>query len=225
MALASMLATPALAEPLNYNVLEFNESASVRVAQDTMNVVLRVTETGKSRQEVSNKVTRRVNAILARAKGNKAFDIESGNRQTYPEYDDNRKIKGWTDTADIRISSQDFDALSKLAADSQNEAMLDGLSFSVSNAKYGAAVERASQEALKAFQQRALSVSRSLGFSGYKIVNIQLNQSFENEAAGVMLAAPMAASAKMRSYSADVMQTSAGEQEVRQTVRASVQMY
>lgn len=222
-ALASMLATSALAEPLNYNVLEFNESASVRVAQDTMNVVLRVRETGKSRQDVSNKVTRQINAILARAKGNKAFEVESGNRHTYPEYDDNRKIKGWTDSAEIRISSQDFDALSKLVADNQNAAMIDGLSFSVSHAKYNAAVEQASQEALKAFQKRALSVSRSLGFSGYKIVNIQLNQSFENSS--IEMAAPVMAAAKARSYAADVMQTSAGEQEVHQTVHASVQMY
>lgn len=104
--------------------------------------------------------------------------------------------------------------------------MIDGLSFSVSHAKYATAVEQASENALKAFQQRALSVSRSLGFSGYKIVNIQLNQSFENESAPLALAAaPMVASAKMRNYSADVMQSSAGEQEIRQTVRASVQMY
>lgn len=41
-----------------------------------------VCETAASRQAASNKVTERLNAVLARAKANKDFETESGNRST-----------------------------------------------------------------------------------------------------------------------------------------------
>lgn len=68
MALALSLPVQAASNELNYNLVDFNETASVRVPNDTMNVVLEVQETGTSRQAVSNAVTRRLNAVLARAK-------------------------------------------------------------------------------------------------------------------------------------------------------------
>ena len=227
--LLALASTSAQAEEsLHYNLVNFNESASVRVPNDTMNVVLEIRESGKSRQDVSNTVTRRVNAVLNRAKlGGKVFDVESGNRSTYPEYGERNIIRGWTDVAQIRISSQDFDALSKLVADSQNEAALDGLSFSVSPDKRTAAVNQASDQALKTFQQRALHMSKTLGFSGYKIVRIEFNQSFSSEQGD--FAAPqmmMATSARSASFkSAEVAQTSPGAQEIRQNIHVSVQLY
>ena len=160
------LAAPAMSEELHYNVAEFSESASVRVPNDTMSVTLRVVESGASREAVSNKVTKRVNAVLARAKANRAFEVESGSRSVYPEYDEKRKgIKGWTDSADIYVKSADFAALSKLVADSQQDAMLGDVSFSVSPKKHAAAVDAASEQALHSFRTRALNVSKTLGFA------------------------------------------------------------
>lgn len=225
--LAMACTLPAMAEDLNYNVVAFSERASVRVPNDTMSVVLRIMENGRSRQEVSNTVSRRVNAVLERAKKNAVLEVETGNRQTYPEYDDKRKIKGWTDSAELRVQSQDFDALSKLVADSQDDAMIDHVFFSVSPKTRAAAVETASQQALRAFQVRAKHISNSLGFANYKIVNIQLDQSFNNHGAeGVtMVAASMNGLMKSARYqAADVMQTSPGMQEIQQTVRGSIQM-
>lgn len=222
------LAAPAMAEELHYNVAEFSESASVRVPNDTMSVTLRVVESGASREAVSNKVTKRVNAVLARAKGNRAFEVESGSRSVYPEYDEKRKgIKGWTDSADIYVKSTDFAALSKLVADSQQDAMLGDVSFSVSPKKYAAAVDAASEQALRSFRTRALNVSKTLGFSNYKIVRVELHQSFENGDEGVA-AAPMMAESFARSAkamdAAMPMDLDAGVRTVRQTVRGSVQM-
>lgn len=224
-ALSAMIAQPVFAEELHYNIVEFDESASVSVPNDTMNIVLRVQETGKSRNDVSNKVSRRVNAVLAKAKANHAFEVESGNRSVYPEYGEKRTITNWTDSADIRVKSMDFDALSKLAAETQDVAMLENVSFSVSPEKRAAAVEQSSEQALKAFQTRAKSVSNSLGFSSYKIVRVQLNQSFENMDGVMNYSAPMEASLRMaKVQSNDVMNTSPGMQEIRQTVHGSVQM-
>ena len=219
-------AAAAMAEDLHYNVVAFSESASVRVPNDTMSVTLRVVESGAARETVSNKVTKRVNAVLARAKGNRAFEVESGSRSVYPEYDAKRTgIKGWTDSAEIFVKSTDFAALSKLVADSQQDAMLGDVSFSVSPKKYVAAVDEASEQALRSFRARALNVSKTLGFSGYKIVRVELNQSFENgdNSAVVM---PMEASFARSAKAMDAvpMDMNAGVRTVRQTAHGSVQM-
>ena len=219
-------AAPAMAEDLHYNVVAFSESASVRVPNDTMSVTLRVVESGAARETVSNKVTKRVNAVLARAKGNRAFEVESGSRSVYPEYDAKRTgIKGWTDSAEIFVKSTDFAALSKLVADSQQDAMLGDVSFSVSPEKYAAAVDEASEQALRSFRARALNVSKTLGFSGYKIVRVELNQSFENgdnSAEAMPMAASFARSTK--AMDAVPMDMNAGVRTVRQTAHGSVQM-
>ena len=221
-------AAPAMAEELHYNVVEFSESAGVRVPNDTMSVTLRVVESGASREAVSNKVTKRVNAVLARAKGNQAFEVESGSRSVYPEYDEKRVgIKGWTDSADILVKSTDFAALSKLVADSQQDAMLGNVSFSVSPKKYAAAVDEASEQALRSFRTRAQKVSRTLGFANYKIVRVELHQAFENGEEGVMAEAMPAMGMMRRAKAMDAavpMDLNAGVRTVRQTIRGSVQM-
>ena len=221
------LAAPAMAEELHYNVVEFSESAGVRVPNDTMSVTLRVVESGASREAVSNKVTKRVNAVLARAKGNQAFEVESGSRSVYPEYDEKRVgIKGWTDSADILVKSTDFVVLSKLVADSQQDAMLGNVSFSVSPKKYAAAVDEASEQALRSFRTRAQKVSRTLGFANYKIVRVELHQSFENGDESVATAPLMAQgfAHSIKAASAVPMDLNAGVRTVRQMVRGSVQM-
>ena len=222
------LAAPAMAEELHYNVVEFSESAGVRVPNDTMSVTLRVVESGASREAVSNKVTKRVNAVLVRAKGNQAFEVESGSRSVYPEYDEKRVgIKGWTDSADILVKSTDFVALSKLVADSQQDAMLGNVSFSVSPKKYATAVDEASEQALRSFRTRAQKVSRTLGFANYKIVRVELHQSFENGEEGVMAEAMPAMGMMRRAKAMDAavpMDLNAGVRTVRQTIRGSVQM-
>ena len=115
-----------------------------------------------------------------------------------------------------------FIALNKLIADSQNDAMIDHISFSVSAKNRAKAVEEASEQALKAFQTRAKNVSKTLGFNSYKIVHLNLNQSFSTQ----QVAQPKLA-VRMASYSnadAEVMQTSAGVAEIRQTVHGSIQI-
>ncbi len=231
MCAAALLASaPALAaeNTLNYNVLEFNESATVTVPNDTMHVTLTITEQNKNRQIASNAVTRKLNAIQDKIRQNKQLIMEMGGRHAYPQYGDKNKITGWEDTARLNVKSTDFAALSQLVSDVQEHAMLQGVSFSVSPEKRAKAVEQASEQALKAFQQRANFMSKNLGFSGYKIVKLDLTGSFESSPRAY--AAPMAASLRMakNQMAAEAMDMSpdaAGEDEIRQTIRVSVQMH
>lgn len=226
-ALALLVSVPALAENnLNYNMLEFNESATITVPNDTMHITLTITEQNKNRQIASNDVTRKLNAIQNKIRENKQLMMTLSGRHVYPQYGDKNKIIGWQDVARLNVKSTDFAALSQLVSDVQEQAMLQGVSFSVSPEKRAKAIEQASQQALQAFQQRANFMSKNLGFSAYKIVKLDLTDSFESPRMAVM---PMAASMRMAkssmmNESMDMSSEAAGEDEIRQTLRVLVQM-
>lgn len=229
LATAMSLSAPALADnqPLHYNIVEFNESATVKVPNDTMHITLVIEETHKNRETASNLVTQKLNTIQARLKSNKRLIAQIGSRYTYPQYGDKGKITGWQDRVSVSIKSTDFEALSKLAADMQEQAMIRGMSFSVSPEKRMKAVEQASEQALQALQHRAQFISRQLGFSSYKVVKVDLTDTFESRAEASMdYAVPQVArmSAKAAAPAMEVNSDHAGEQEIRQTVRVSVQM-
>ena len=114
-------------------------------------------------------------------------------------------------------------------SDSQNDAAIDHVSFSVSASKRAKAVEEASTQALQSFRERAQNVSHVLGFSGYKIVKMELNQSFENEESSssempLMFSRTSYVAAPAAISSEKSMDTSAGKSRVYQRIRATVQM-
>lgn len=218
-------AAPAAAEDLHYNLVNFRESVSVSVPNDTLNVTLNITEKHKDRQQAAQAVTRRYNALMARIKANRALESETSGRRAYPEYDDKGRVNGWRDSVSVEVKSSDFTALTRLIANSEQEASVERLFYSVSPKKRAAAVEEASQKVLQTFRERAQNISRSLGFAGYKIVKLDLNSSFENMTADhapmAMMAAAPVRRAKMLS---EAMDDNPGEQQIRQSVDVSIQM-
>lgn len=223
--LLPLLVAPAFAEPLNYNVVSFSESASTIIANDLMSVTLIISEEGADRQAVNNAVTRRLNAVNARIAAHRQFKSELTNRYTQPNYNKN-KIVSWRDQATIQLESKDFPALNKLIADSQKEATLDNLSFSISPEKRSETINELSKKALQNFQTRAKVISQTLGFSNYKIVNIHLNSDFRTYGAPPVM--PMAAKAAAirttEDYTPEMTTDSTGSQEISQTVNGSIQM-
>ncbi len=217
-------AWPAAAEGLNYNVVSFSESATVVVPNDLMDVRLMVREEGGDRQAVSNAVTRKLNALNARIRSAGAMESELVHRSASPRYDSRGKISGWSDQAYVRVQSKDFQALNKLIAQSQQEAALQGVSFRISSEKRSEVVNELSREALKNFQARAKVVSNTLGFSGYKIVNLNLDNSFRSYAQGATMMKAMRADMAMEAAAPEMVTDNPGSEEITQTVSGSIQM-
>ncbi|OSI11828.1 SIMPL domain-containing protein [Neisseria canis] len=220
--LLSLVAAPTLAEPLNYNVVSFSESASTTADNDLMRVIFSIEEEGSNRQAVSNRITNRLNALNARISANKAFKGAVINRSTQPNYNEKGKITGWYDSAQVSVESKDFQALNKLIAASQNDAAVQNLSFTVSREKRSEITNELSKQALKNFKQRAEVISQTLGFRGYKIVNIQINSNFHTRQASVTMKSHImdAAAEAAPEMTAD----NPGTEEITQTVSGSIQM-
>lgn len=226
---AAAATVTAQAEPLNYNVMTFAESASAEVPRDTMTIRLTVNEEGKDRAEVNRAFVRKYNALNQRIEGNRAFKSELLSRNAYPryQYKNGKQTQiGWQESAQIKVESKDFAALNRLIADTQDDANLNGTSFSVSKQKREEVIDEVSKAALNRFKARANILSRTLGFSSYKIVQLNLgqigNQTIMAESA--YAAAPMMLARKADGAGEIAESPNPGTEEISITVNGTIQM-
>lgn len=227
-ALALAAALPAAAEPLNYNVVEFSESAGMEVQRDTMTARFEVRAEGKDRQAVNTAFTQKFNAFYRKAKSS-PFKTELISRNASPryQYTNGKRIQtGWEEYAEFKVESQDFAALNRLIAETQNQANVRYTSFGVSKQKREAAIDEVSKAAIIRFKQRAKVLAETLGHRDYKIVKLNLghigSQTVQAEAVQMKAyrAAPMAADSSM----SEVENASPGTEEIAITVDGSIQM-
>lgn len=213
---------------LHYNILEFQERANVSVPNDTMHMTLVVQEQHANRQTATQNASRKLQALQNKLKKYSQLKVEIGNRSVYPQHNNKNQITHWQDTVSLNVKSTDFEAMSQIIAESEKEAMLRGVSFSVSPEKRAKAVEQASEQALNAIKQRAEFLSKKMGFSGYNLVKVELNDSFEQKPYFYKGASEMYASRQHAAPAAammmDVSAEQAGEEEISQNVRVSIQM-
>ncbi|MFV2029374.1 SIMPL domain-containing protein [Neisseria sp. S1] len=225
--LAAAAALPAQAETLNYNIVEFSESASIEVPRDIMTIRLTINEEGADRAAVNRAFVQKYNSLNRRLESNRAFKSELLNRNAYPryQYKNGKQTQiGWQESAQIKVESKDFAALNRLIAEAQNEASLNDTSFSISDKKREEVIDEVSKAALNRFKNRADTLSRTLGFSGYKIVRLNLGQ-IGNQP--LEYAAPVAAmrTMKMSDSAGEIAEApNPGTEDISITVNGTIQM-
>ncbi|WP_315359929.1 SIMPL domain-containing protein [Neisseria bacilliformis] len=223
--LPAVLTAAAQAEPLNYNVVEFAESATVSVPHDTMTAVFAVRAEAPGREAAHRAFAAKQTAFARRAAGNGALETSESGRSVYPVYryaDNKRTQTGWQESIEYTIKSKDFTALNRLIAQSRQEAEVRNTYFSLSAQKRNAAVDEAARAALLRFKDRAASLAQTLGFSDYKIVSLKLGETGDTP---VMMPKAYAASLRTADGAAqDEAPSAPGIEEVRITVNGSVQM-
>lgn len=213
------------AEPLNYNVVEFAESATVSVPHDTMTAVFTVRAEAREREAAHRAFAAKMNAFSRRAAADKALEVSEANRSSHPvySYPDNKRVQtGWQESIEYTVKSQDFAALNRLIAQSQKDAEVQNTHFTLSPQKRNAAVDEASRTALLRFKDRAAALAQTLGFSGYKIVSLKLGEL--GDAPVMMMSAKAGYATPMAADSATAAPPSPGIEEIRITVNGSVQM-
>lgn len=207
---------------LHYNILEFQEQASVSIANDTLYATLIVRSQAPSRDNARNTASSHLNALQQRIRRENTIQAEWGNRRLYPQYNTQNRISQWEDVSEIRLNSRDFAAMSQLLNDVQAHASLDSLHFGISPAARQKAIEQASNQVLQTVRQRATFLSQQMGFTGYRIVSLELNDGFAAPPMAMASYARTEHQAKDASMQIDA--NLAGKQEISQTVRVRVQM-
>ena len=230
--LATALPAAAETDTLHYNMIEFAESANLEITRDTMTAYFSIASEGKDRATVNKAFQKKFNDFNKVVQNNK-LQTEILNRSASPryEYNNGKRIQtGWEEIASFKVESKDFDAINRLIDETLQTATLNRIGFSISKEKREAAVDQVSKAAILRFKDRAQDLAKTLGFSNYKIVKLNLghigNRSIDN---GFARAKMMNAEAAMFKRSASdennaIQAPSPGSEEISITVNGLVQM-
>ena len=160
--------------------LSLQASASAEIPTDTVRITL-ATETEDADQTVVSKQLASVlDAVAKQAQGAAGISSHTGNYGVWPNRDNAGKINGWHGRGEIVLESKDFAAASALATRLNDKVAISNVAFFLSREARQAEEHKLLTQAAQAFQARALDAAKAFGFSGYRIVQLDL------DGAGVM---------------------------------------
>lgn len=184
------------AEPTGYNQLTFQTEVKAEIPNDEVRASMYKKAQAADTKTLAIRLNTTVNNALAIAKRYPSVTASTGQQRTYPRYDKNDKIIGWTGQANIDLKSTDFAATSQLIADLQETLVMDNLNFGVSDVKKDALEQKLMTDASHAFQQQAKNLTRAWNARGYRVISVNLNT-------GSNYPRPMYSSQNMRADSAE----------------------
>jgi predicted secreted protein len=134
---------------------------------------------GKDAGDLARRISQRLNESLKTARQTKGVEVSSGTRSSQPVYDEKgEKIIAWRERGEIILESTDFAALSTLTGQLMTDLSLADMRFSLSPEARRETENQLMREAIAAFQARADIAAKSLGGSGYRVVNLSLDTQF-----------------------------------------------
>lgn len=174
-ALLTAMIGNAHAEPTGYDQLTFQTEVKEEVQNDEVRATMYKKAQASDAKTLATTLNTSINNAMKIAKRYPSVTVSTGQQRTYPRYDKNDKIIGWTGQASIDLKSTDFVATSQLIADLQQTLVMENLNFGVSDAKKDALEQKLMTEASRAFQQQAKNMTRAWDARGYRVVNVNLN--------------------------------------------------
>ncbi|MBF0657952.1 SIMPL domain-containing protein [Psychrobacter sp. NG25] len=163
------------AEPTGYDQLTFQTEIKEEVQNDEVRSSLYKKAQATDSKALATTLNTSINNAMKIAKRYPSVTVSTGQQRTYPRYDKNNKIIGWTGQANIDLKSTDFAATSQLIADLQETLVMENLSFGVSDTKKDALEQKLMTDASRAFQQQAKNLTSAWSARGYRVVNVNLN--------------------------------------------------
>lgn len=186
------------AETTGYDQLTFQAEVKEEVQNDEVRASLYKKAQATDSKTLASTLNTTINNAMRIAKRYPSVTVSTGQQTTYPRYDKNDKIIGWTGQANIDLKSTDFAATSQLIADLQETLVMDNLTFGVSDTKKEALEQKLMTDASRAFQQQAKNLTRAWDARGYRVVNVNLNT-------GSNYPRPMYSAMAMKAESADAV--------------------
>jgi predicted secreted protein len=204
------------------NVVQLSASGVVEVEQDLLSIVLGTTRDGTDAAMVQSQLKTALDTALAEARKvvqAGQLDLRSGNFSVTPRYGRDGKATGWHGSAELILEGRDFARLGAAAGRIQTLSV-SGMSLGLSRERRASSEGEAQSMAIERFKARAMDISRSFGFTGFTLREVNVNsndQTFSPRPRMLaMEARPMAADAPVP--------VEAGKTSVLVTVSGSVQL-
>ena len=174
-ALLTAMMGSAQTAPTGYDQLTFQAEVKEEIQNDEVTASLYKKAQATDAKALATTLNTSINNALKIAKRYPTVTVSTGQQRTYPRYDKNNKIIGWTGQANIDLKSTDFAATSQLIADLQETLVMEKLNFGVSDAKKDALEQKLMTDASRAFQQQAKNLTRAWDARSYRVVTVNLN--------------------------------------------------
>ncbi|MDO5650608.1 MAG: SIMPL domain-containing protein [Moraxella sp.] len=204
-----------------YNRLSFGVSAHEKIANDEITARLSKTVSAKDSKTIATQLNPIMNHALSLKNKYPEVTLTTGSQYSHPTYDKNGKITGFTTQASITLKSQNNEQIGQFIADLQENFVLDGLDFSVSDKRQQEVKNRLKTQAIKDFTNEAQSLSTLWGASGYRLVNANLDHSnaYYRSTSAVFEAAPAAYGAKIATPEFE-----AGESQLTYSINGTIEL-
>ncbi len=194
--LGSFLASsPVHAEDSNtlFDVYSVSAAAARSVDNDRVNATLTVLAEGRDSAALADQVNQRMRAALDALQAYPGIETETRGYRSEPRYDSSstggRRLSAWRVVQTLALTSMDPEAVSEALGVLQKDLQLQSLHFDVSPETRSKVADELIGEALAAFQARADIIARSMGRSGYRVVNVDVStdEAVNNPRGGVMM--------------------------------------
>jgi len=161
-------------EQLSYDRINLSASASTNVENDTLIAVLYYQKEGSDLSEISNEVNKVIGSAIEQSKKTTNVIVQTLGYHSSPVYQKER-LAGWRVRQSIRLESKDITRLSKLTGNLQSKLAIDYIGYEVSPESRSKVEEQLISEAIAAFNKRAKLITKDLGRTKYRLVEMNVN--------------------------------------------------
>lgn len=208
--------------PAAQNIVQLSASGVVEVQQDLISIVMSTARDGVDAALVQSQLKTAIDAALVEAR--KAaqvgqLDVRSGNFSLTPRYGRDGKSTGWQGSAELVLEGRDFARIGATAGRIQT-LTVSAVAFGLSRDQRARVEGEAQSMAIERFKARATDISRSFGFAGYTLREVNVNSNDQGFAPR-----PRMLAIEARAAAADAaLPVEAGKTSVVVTVSGSVQL-
>lgn len=157
--------------------LELGTTVGREVPNDQLNAVLYIQERQKDPAKLADRVNRTMADAVKTAQRYPKVEVSTGAIYTWPEYDKNGHIQGWSSKAEIRLTSSDLVESAQLVAQLQKTMLLQGVDFNVSEAARRQAEQQLLPEAIARMKQTAKQAALALGKTHVYVKELRIENS------------------------------------------------
>jgi len=203
------------------NLLRLDAVVSAPIMPDTAVITLAAEKSGIDASAITQQIDKIMADAVAQAKSVSGIEASTGNFSSYQQYDSKGGITGWTVRSELILKSKDFGSLGKLAGNLSQSLKVVGSGFEVSRELKAHEDAALLVQGLQAFQNKAKAASQALGFNGYSIHEITIQQAqleHSNQPCPMLMARSSAVA------DAAPVQIEAGRTAINLTVSGTVQM-
>ncbi len=204
------------------NVVQLSATGLVEVQQDLLSIVLSTTRDGSDAAMVQSQLKTALDTALTEARKvvqSGQLELRTGNFSVTPRYGRDGKTTGWQGSAELILEGRDFARLGAAAGRIQTLSV-SGMSLGLSREQRARVEGEAQSMAIERFKVKAMDISRSFGFTGFTLREVNVNSNDQT-----MSPRPRMLAMEARPMAADApVPVEAGKTSVLVTVSGSVQL-